>query len=266
MIHKMRFTKRTNKKTGKITITKSAGQPVATPAFRKKVLSIVKGQSETKYVATDIQTQTAVATLIVPAGLQKVLPPLALGVQSNQRIGQKISNAHGRVDFHFYLTPSPEAQSVTNDVYVKIFKLTPKQAKSYTATGALTNNTLLDTGLATSTDWILSGFNAFAYNTMPLSKEDFSGSIGQVRLVKNQGAQNDDPTALVVPNMNKLASADFSYSWKHKGAILYDDVPGNTYPTNLAPVFGIVAYNADNSVYGGRVQYYTRLHMWFKDV
>lgn len=229
-------------------------------------MEVVAGKSETKYVATDIQTQQCIATLSIPNNLQKVLPPLAQGVTSNQRIGQKISNAHGRVDFHFYLTPSPEGQSVTNDVYIKIFKLSPKQAKSYTATGALANNTLLDTGLATTTDWGLSGFNAFAYNTMPLSREDFGGSIGQVRLVKNQGAQNDDPTALVTPNMNKLASADYSFSWKHKGSILYDDIPGNTYPTNYAPVFAIVAFNADNSVYGGRVNYYTRLHMWFKDV
>lgn len=235
-------------------------------SFANQVLAIVNRKFETKYVATDIQTQVAIATLSVPNNLQKTLPPLVVGVNSNQRIGQKISNVHGRVDFHFYLTPSPDAQSVTNDVYVKIFKLTPKQAKSYTATSALANNTLLDTGLATTTDWALSGFNAFAYNTMPLSKEDFSGSIGQVRLVKNQGAQNDDPTALVVPNMNKLASADYSFSWKHKGGILYDDIPGNTYPTNYAPVFAIVAYNADNSVYGGRVNYYTRLHMWYKDV
>jgi len=234
-------------------------------SFEKRVMAVVTRKAETKYVAKDFGINVVPSTLLVPSNLQPVLPGVAIGTASSQRVGQKITNVHGRVDFHFYFAPNTDGETPNGDVIVKIFKLTSKQAKAYPQIATLSNNTLLDNGNSTSTDWV-SGPSSFALAAMPLSKEDFAGSVATIRIVKNPGPLNGAATLGLPAATQKCGAANYSYSWSHKGTLMYDDLGGAVVPTNYAPVFGVVAYCVDSLGYPGNVQYYTRSHMWYKDV
>jgi len=236
---------------------------VPTPNFRKKVQAVLAKSGETKYVAEGVAVTGVVDTIGVPTDLTPILPKLAQGVGSNQRIGQSVSNAHGRVDFQFFLIPAG-SNYPTQDVWVKIFKLTSKQAKSYGQVALLPGNTLLDQGNQTTTDWTTAA-SAPSYNQMPLSKEDFAGSSKLIRLTKNQGGPNGDLSPGQAPNTFGHPAALYSMTWKHKGKLMYDDQASNQ-PTNFAPIYAIVAFNTDNTPFNGLIQYVARKHYWYKDI
>lgn len=237
-----------------------------TKAFAKKVMAVVNRREETKYVATQLGGANIPSTLVVPGNLVPMLPRVAQGVGSFQRIGQKINMAHGRVDFQFYLIPAAGAQYPTQDVWVKVFILNSKQAKSYAQVATLQPNTLLDQGDGTTTDWSVIA-NAGAYQFMPLSSEDFSGYVKTIKLTKNQGQPNADLNTSNAPNTYGRVGAVCSFTWKHKSTLIYDEAPGAAnYPTNYAPVYAICAMNSDQTPYQGLVDCQTRLHMWYKDL
>jgi len=98
---------------------------------------------------------------------------------------------------------------------------------------------------------------------MPLNKEEFSGKTVTLHLRRNFGLANGGTEAGVLTYGQ--IGATYSHSWKHSGSLLYEDAVTNTVPTNFAPMFGIVAYNPDNSKYNGQVQCFVRQHMWYKD-
>ena len=244
---------------------KASKAPKASSTFAKKVLAVVARKEETKYVSTQLGGASIPGTLTVPANLVACLPKVGQGPGSFQRIGQKINMAHGRVDFQIYLVPSG-TNYPTQDVWVKLFLLNSKQAKSYAQVATLSANTLLDQGDGTTTDWaVVAG--AGAYQFMPLSKEDFSGSVRTIKLTKNQGSPNADLNTTNGPNTFGRVGAVFSVPWTHKGTLIYDEgaTPTN-YPTNYAPVYAFVAMNSDQTPYQGLVDVQTRLHMWYKDI
>jgi len=232
--------------------------------FKNKVLAVVKKEEENKYVAASLGVVGVLGTLTVPTGLIPAIPKIAQGVQSNQRIGQKIDYCRGRVDFQFFLISDGSGAYPSQDVWIKVFKLNSKQAKSYGQVALLPGNTLLDVGNQTSTDWNAgTPTTAIEYSQMPLSSEDFTGSIHTIRLTKNQGVPNGDLSAGQSPNTFGHPAACYSYSWKHS-KLLYDDTSSNN-PTNFAPIFGVVAMNTDNTPFNGQLQYVARQHIWFKD-
>jgi len=236
----------------------------APPSFAQKVMAVVHKNEETKYVASVVALNEPADTLAVPTDLRMCLPKVAQGVGSNQRIGQKIDNAHGKVQLTFILNPDAgSAATISQDVIVRVYTLTSKQAKSAGQVALLPGNTLLDNGDQTTTDWNTAA-NALGYAQQPLSKEDFSGKFREVRLTKNFGKANSgtasDPTLTYGKIFGRV-----SLPWKHKSNLLYDD-QGTNYPTNYAPIYAYVAYNSDGSLFKGQVQVVTRLHMWFKDV
>lgn len=234
--------------------------------FTNAVLAIVNKKEETKYVASEpvLPATGIISTITLPAGLVPYIPPVVQGVASNQRIGQKISNVHGRVDFQFYLIPNVGAKYPTEDIMIKLFKLTSKAVKSYQQISAIQAGTLLDIGSQASTDWTNPAF-AISYSQMPISREDFSGSTHTIRMRKNQGTPSGDLGSSQSPNTYGYGAKSYSFTWKHKGNLLYDDTGINN-PTNYAPIYAVVAYNPDNTLYDGLCQYTCRSHMWFKDV
>ena len=244
---------------------KRSAAPKASSKFAKKVLAVVNRKEETKYVSKQLGGANIPGTLVVPGNLVPCIPQLTQGVGSFQRIGQKINMARGRVDFQIYLIPAAGAQYPTQDVWVKIFLLNSKQAKSYAQVATLSSNTLLDQGDGTTTDWSVVA-NAGAYQFMPLSKEDFSGSVRTIKLTKNQGQANSDLNTTNGPNTFGRVGAVTSFSWKHKAPLLYDEGVATNYPTNYAPVYAFCAMNSDQTPYQGLVDVQTRLHMWYKDV
>lgn len=243
-------------------VAQAASHATTVNTFTKAVLSIVNKKEETKYVAKQLGGANVPSTLVVPANLVPAIPVLIQGIQSNQRIGQKITNVFCKVDFQFYLIPAAGAQYPTQDVWVKIFKLNSKEAKSYAQVASLTGGTLLDQGDQTTTDWSVPA-NAGSYQFMPLSKENFKGAVKTINLTKNQGQANADLNTTNQPNTYGKVASIYSYTFKHS-SLVYDDT-GTNYPTNFAPVFAICAMNTDQTPYQGLVDYQCRLHMWYKD-
>lgn len=245
----------------------TAAKPsVSVKTFTNAVLSIVNKKEETKYVAFQPQPPATgvIATITTPANLVQYLPPVVQGIQSNQRIGTKISNVKGRVDFQFFVIGAPGVQFPTEDMIIRIYKLSAKAVKSYSQMAGLTAATLLDNGNQTTTDWSAAG-QAIYYSQLPLSHEDFTGSFHEIRLRKNQGQPTNDLGPGQAPNTYGYPSKKYSFTWKHKGNLLYDDTGVNT-PTNYAPLYAVVGYNPDNTPFSGLCQYTTRSHMWYKDV
>jgi hypothetical protein len=252
----------------------------ASPAFAKKVLAVLEKKAEKKYIADNTGTVGGLSgtndNLLVPTGLVPLIPKLGQGTQSNQRIGQKISNAHGRVDFQFFFIGNGSGVYPTNDVYVRVYKLESKSAKSYGQVALLPGGTLLDQGNQTTSDWnagTLGNSYGLVYSQMPLSHEDWRGTHKTIRLTKNQGVTNGDAASGQAPNTFGHPAGHLSMTWTHKGSILYDDTPtggggtgGPSNPTNFAPVYGVVAYNSDNTPFNSQVQFVTRIHMWYEDV
>jgi len=231
-------------------------------ALTRIVKGIVIRQAETKYVADRFDLVDVSDNLIVPTGLYGALPSLGQGVKSNQRIGQKINASHGRVDLSFWLNPGTGSENTASqDVKIKLFMLRPKHITSQSLVPQLENDTLLDFGDQTTTDWKPLSYTAKELNQMPLSKEDFTGRTHTIHLRRNFGQANGGTEAGVLTYGQ--IGVDYSFTWKHKGNLLYDDK--SDVPTNYCPLFGFVAYNNDDSKYNGQVQCRITQHMWFKD-
>ena len=229
---------------GKFTKVRAPRAAKASPAFAKKVLAVLEKKAEKKYIAANTGGVGGVSgvtdNLLVPTGLVPLIPKLGQGTQSNQRIGQKISNAHGRVDFQFFFISNGSGAYPSNDVYVRVYKLESKSAKSYGQVALLPGNTLLDQGDQTTSDWAAgTAGNSYGliYSQMPLSHEDWRGTHKTIRLTKNQGVPNGDLAVGQSPNTFGHPAGHLSMTWTHKGSILYDDAPpsgGPSNPTNFA--------------------------------
>jgi len=237
--------------------------PAAKSAFAKRVLAVVNRKEETKYIANGLDLFEPLATITIPGGLSSMIPILAQGVQSNQRIGQKIANAHGRVDFTFFLNPGTSSDNTASqDVKIRVYELKSKSVKNYALVSSLEANTLLDQGNQSTVDWGTT-LNTLQYAQMPLSKEDWVGHFTTVHLRRNFGLANGGTESSVLTYGQIGGSC--SLTWKHSGNIVYNDA-NDQYPSNFAPLYAMVAYNADGSKYNGQVQVYIRRHMWYKDV
>lgn len=242
-------------------------------AMMKQVASkVLLRKAETKYVAYQRFTNASVSgTLDIPGDLHDCLPPLLVGTESYQRTGSRISNMRGRTIFTFWLdnlTQSPNC----NNVSVKIFFLNSKQTKSSSQAQLLPSGILLDNGDGTSTDWSnpVPG-QPLLYNQLPISNENFSGRTKTIRLIKNTGGPNAVGGNVVNPNTYGRVMATYVYNWSRKSAAAYENNITNAalaYPTNFAPLFGVVAYLNDSSakLADKTVFMDVRNEMYFKDV
>jgi len=252
---------------------KNAAAPVS-KTFAKNVLKVLEKKAERKYISNPsalMPTSGSIGSISVPVDLVPCIPKLGQGTQSNQRVGQKVSNAHGRVDFQFFLISNGAGAYPTQDTIVRVYMLNSVAAKSYGQVSLLPNNTLLDNGDQTTQDWpagTAGNYYGIASSQQPLSHEDWRGSHKEIRLIKNQGVPNGDITPGQAPNTFGHPANRLSMTWKHKGNLLYDDVAGAgpSNPTNYAPVFAVVAYNPDNTLFNGQIQYVYRTHYWFEDI
>lgn len=111
------------------------GRGLVDPLTRK-IKKVLDQQSETKYVAQQIITDTAVpyvggaATTFLP--LQPVVAQNAAGIsgQSNQRVGERIKPVKISADFQFCFNPT---STQSHDYRVKLFVLKPKSYNNYNA-------------------------------------------------------------------------------------------------------------------------------------
>lgn len=253
-----------------------------TKAQKAEVKALVAQPAETKYVA-EFAPQTDgggpvlginVDTLIVSGSPTmsswNLIPSLSQGVQGNQRVGNKISDATIRADFQFWLDPL-RPLATTIDYTVKVFIVKPKRLKSNSGLTTLPAGAMLDVGDGTCIDWTpASPVDAKAFALYPVNKELFTVcKIKQFRLMCNQGQQTADPTATSSPNTDKHQQVDFSYTYKHKSGLTYLDNAFTTLiPENLGLICFAVVYDsnayapASNTI----VKATCRTHMWFKDM
>lgn len=252
---------------------------------KKEVKILVKKPAELKYAVSDrygVKSWDIVYGSIVVGppvalcqNLYAAMPDIIRGVDSNQRIGNKISSVHGKTHFSFCFDPLYGAALSTNDWYVRIFMLKSRQVKFSPSFNALQSNTLLDLGSSQTLDWRpngqTTGGGPASYNIlamMPISKENFTGHYKTFRMSKNQGLVNRDATGGQTTNLSAHNVVNFTWNWSHAGNVLYDD--NQAQPSNFAPFFTYVAYPVDT--YGGAnidttgILATVRTEVYYKDV
>lgn len=232
---------------------------------------LIVGKSERKYVVSDLTGLRSIVSpnLQTPADWKNPVPALLQGgagaVQSNQRIGERITNVKGRTHMRFsfdnVLVPS-------QDVFITIFYGTHKSIKDFpTIRGSAPAGTLLEVGDQSTTDWIATVGtylgNATQLSMMPVNNTVWSLKKKTLRLIKNNGVVNGS-AAPENPNLNRGGSVDFIWNWSHKSALKYDGAA--TTCTNWAPVYGFVTWYANTITAVPAVYADVRNEMYFHDV
>ena len=230
---------------------------------KAEVKKLVKAPAELKYSVSnryglknwdDVYGGIAVGPAVaLTQGLFCAMPDINRGVDSNQRVGNKISNVRGKTHFNFVFGPD-SSMTATQDWVVRIFMLKSRQIKYAPLVSGLQSGTLLDLGSAQTIDWRpnaqTTGGGPASYNIlamMPISKENFTGHYKTFRMSKNQGIVNRDATGGQTTNLSAHNVVNFTWNWSHKGSAIYDD--NQVLPNNFAPLFTYVAYPVDR--YGG---------------
>jgi len=214
--------------------------------------------------------------------LQPAMPSLPNGFNSATQVGSTIQHARGKVDFCVSLADDgTDATSESANIIVKIFCLESRTTRSmYSLANYMPTQDLLRLGNDSTTDWTPPAYIPEQLNMMPINL--LAWKVHHVKtflLVKNPGRQTGGSlaTGASAPNVTGGARRTFSWNWKHDGTLKYNEVgagsgaTGSTdFPTNFAPVYGIVAYYADGQAMNpeeleGIVNVNVRTHMWYKD-
>lgn len=235
--------------------------------MRKIAKEVINQKSETKYVAQALygSGSTVQPSLSTPADLFPLMPRLLVGTESFQRVGARIENLRIKTTFTFWLDNN-ENQVQNNNIFVRVYFLRSKQVKSIPQTNLLGAGTLLDQGDGTVTDWTNPAL-ARTYAQMPISNENWIGRHKTVRLIKNTGQPNG---VNGTPNTDGRPSATLVHYTNRKAPVSYENLvvnPALAYPTNFAPVFGVVCWSSEfgSTVRVGQVNMEVRNEMYFKD-
>lgn len=266
---------------------------------KRAIKRIVKGQEETKYIATQLMLNQSLDAAIHTPGTDMVplVPLIKEGDQENQRIGRQVRPTRCRVDVHATfpqsnpgLTP-PVFQTSANEIYAVFYILRSKRRHNWTDfQGSADWQRLLDDGAGGATPFGLNSAPAYggfwftnsSLLQYPINTSEFTLVKRKVvKLVRNQGNMlENNPTA--APNMSQSAwSGSFYYKLP---TLKYDDStnPVNPtaepYPTNTCVflaagyVFAnnINGYNADPegnpaSAIDNSLSLTVRNHVWYKD-
>lgn len=242
------------------------GRGLVDPLTRK-IKKVLDQQSETKYVAQQIISNTAVpyvggaATTFLP-----LQPVVAQGSgQSNQRVGERIKPVKISADFQFCFDPT---STQSHDYRVKLFVLKPKSFNNYNAMIASGfTGQLLDNGDQTSADW--DPINQLFSDQKPVDNEFWNViTVKKFKLIKNTPTV-DGAIPPGIPNTSRSSVVNYRVNLYGRGLKKHLVYSGNaaSLPTNYNPVFCLIAYAADGSPpqVASPVNATCRLHMWFKD-
>lgn len=243
------------------------------PKPKKSLVKVVKGivskAAETKYVSQLAISDKAVSnTLTTTAGgnLVKAMPTLAEGTADFQRVGAKVNNVRGACHFQFWI--DKDQSTTCENLRVKIFMLSSRQIRAYSQLSSLPGSNLLDNGDGSTTDWSVGIPGApLHYALQRLTKESWRGKTKTISLIKNIGNPNGPATNVVQPNTYGKVLVTYTWRWKHKGNLQYTSLASDNYPTNFAPLFGVVGYTADSStdLPVNSIFYNMRTEMFYKD-
>lgn len=261
------------------------------------VKSIVKAQSETKYLARTPISNFGFENDIPSLGEWTVaLPAMSQGPGETQRIGDKVSPVTHRTKLTVRIAnqnlgppenPVFAANTTPLDITVYIFYGYIKALKTYqgsTGTSGLSTvvsgsteaatamNDLLDVGDGTYTT-----FDGTPQKAMlPMNKTVVNMKVKKIRLHKpagwvNSGANAVDQTQ-VEQSSDGIHSRDVTLHFSPPSKMVYN-LDSDSYPNNYAPVFSIgYVYNDSISnpanvqyLFGG-VEYTAQNQLWFKDM
>jgi len=259
------------------------------PRLYKAVKAIAKTQAykaqETKYVAqpystgsglyaSDITNQLISQVKIGDNNyLQPALPDLIGGYTSERIIGSKCHLVSGHTNFLFTL---PYNSTPTRNITVVLFCLESRRIRSTDLCTNLPANDLLRKGTNLTCDWSPSSSPYTPLLAMlPANKLAYKvHHIKHFKLAKNAGTMNgDSSTPPPAPNNSRYASQHkFTWNWGRHMELKYDELPSdsNKFPTNFAPLWGVVAYYEDGTSLGDvgsplPVSITATNHMYFKD-
>lgn len=265
----------------------------------KTIMRAIKGQEETKYIATQLATQSLVDSAIHTPGtdILPLVPVITPGSGEFQRTGRKVSPTRCKVDVSLTFqqldlgTPSPDITTAqANAIYVVLYIL---RSKSYKCWNEYLNastpewNYLLDDGAGNAVPFgqlvtPASGPSFWATNTAylqyPVDTSHYTLVKKRVvKLVRNQGMVRSAVSG-EAPNLNSsFYHGSFSYRLPK---LIYDDTersPSNGFPTNANLMLAVGYAFADNlwsqdQIAGPNSQasmpllnMTIRNHVWYKD-
>jgi len=251
-----------------------------TPLMSSVVSKVVNKHLETKYVAQDIALNMYVLGTLDGTQpnnrLMSVIPDVARGTLSHERIGQKINPTKLRVHCQYYFDTATQF-----DVVLKQVMITLKGRK---ALSAFTNAnqitvlpTLIDNG--DNTNSAISPGNDYTQLSYPYEKETVSKLKGDRTYVlrKNFGpAQSAGALSGPTPLTYGPGYLRVSFDVKCPKELMYENTVGT--PTNFMPLWGVAGALVGSSSYNtalGTISVGTpanpivrascRAEMWYKD-
>lgn len=230
----------------------------ATPGLTKVVKAIINQQEETKYIRSEVLRATQFNSQIASASeCYGVMPAIGLGVAPYQRVGDKITFSHGRVDFHLGFS---QADTTARDITAVVYMLRCKSVRAARLSGSIPITNLLEGGGVPSTSFDGTISNA----QLTVAKENF-----QVLTRKVVHLQKVDTTDVLVTSQNANSSAKFSIPIKVNKKLSYDDTLDGSYASNDYVFFCVgYYYNSPDhvpDVLGTALLITATSHVWYKD-
>ena len=253
--------------------------PPVGKVLRAKIQKVVKGDMQTKYVASFATNQAVPAGVLGPTftafssgitstnEIYAALPHTQQGTDDHQRIGDEIQPIKGQVKIDLAWNDQQNQQSFDRTVHV--FLLTAVAVKDMVDVGSIPITELLDLGTGVN-----AGFNGTKDRSMAIVNNAGFRVLHhkQIRLSKVWGR----PNGVTGTNIGGTDSIVGSIGPSYKRLVLNVRMPkklkydnhGATYPTNYAPFFCIgwtsndAVGPADSSI---NLQVMSTVHMWYKD-
>jgi len=238
--------------------------------IKKEVTAMVKSKAEVKYIANQWDDVLIGAQCDTAAGSQlyPMMPVVAQGTDTDQRIGDSIKASTIRTKFVVYYTAPPSNSSY--DVYIRVLCVTSKVIKSQAEVASIPGGNLLDRGNGTQTD-VPNNTNTIAnleeYSLMPVNRKSWTVLHDKViRLVKNTGSPSGATSTGEAPNLGGLSQHRFTFSTPHKGALKYEGASA-LFATNFAPFWCAYAWTSDGSAFPGSAlpTFATRSEIYYTD-
>jgi len=242
-------------------------------SVKKMVQRMIRGNAETKYVATNVDisgTNLGPLWPVKPTWTQfgdakPAVPLLTLGPGDYQRIGSKIQPVSLAVSVKVVFNAFDLSCNALMGV---IYYGTDKANKTFQGGNfPLQTTNILDNGDGTNKQWtgLLSDLN------IPTDKHLFNLKRKVFRLAKTEGNLNTDVGGAAAggySTSNGLSEYSTVLRFKPPKTLLYNN-DTDTYPSNYGPFYYIGFCHADGSALTAQdtklVYASTRVHMYYKD-
>lgn len=236
-------------------------------AVATAVKQVLARQLETKYTAEDTVGNTLVpAGLTTPAGLQRMIPNVAIGAGEFNRIGDRIKPIRATCSWAVHYNA---ANTQFQDVTVHLVILQVKGASTAAAVAQVPATNLFkignggfcdpDPAVFTQTQ-LMEHVNNYPINdSLYTVKRHF-----KKRFAKGSYDVNGVPGANATSQI-AVAQPLHVFRWSWKPPALKYNSNAVTLPTNHYPVYAIWCTTNDGQAYPGLLSYGTRCELSFKD-